>query len=71
MDDNSNEVIPQENRIEPAEQSDLCIGYDSVILPPNTVTSSTIEVTQYVTHPTLRKAQLVTSNLKMRQGIAI
>ena len=67
MEYNSKEVIPQEETmVEASKQSKLCIGYDKVVLPNNTVTGVTVKVTQFVKPSKLTRAQMVIKTLDTR-----
>ena len=67
MEYNSKEVIPQEEKmVETSKQSELCIGYNNVVLPNNIVTGTTIEVTHFVKLLTLNSAQIVINTLNKR-----
>ena len=67
MEYNSKEVIPQEETMVGAsKQSKLCVGYDKVVLPNNTVTGVTIKVTQSIKPSNLTRAQMVIKTLDTR-----
>ena len=67
MEYNSKEVVPQEETmVEASKQSKLCVGYDKVVLPNNTVTGVTIKVTQFVKPCNLTTAQMVIKTLDTR-----
>ena len=67
MEHNSKEVIPQEETmVEASKQSEFCVGYDKVVLPNNTVTGVTINVTQFVKPSNLTRAQMVIKSLDTR-----
>ena len=67
MEYSSKEVIPQEETmVEASKQSEFCVGYDKVVLPSNTVTGVTINVTQFVNLSNLTRAQMVIKSPDMR-----
>ena len=72
-DSSSQEVIPQQEvETESVKRSEICIGLNFVMMtvPKNTVTGITITLAQPVTHPTLKRTQLVINITRsMTQGI--